>query len=132
MTSASSCPFCTRIDAGDLAVESRHAVAIPDAYPVGPGHTLVVPRRHVADVFGLEGDEYLELWELVRSVRDRLRDELDPDGFNLGVNIGAAAGQTVDHAHVHVIPRFDGDRDDPRGGVRWVLPDAAAYWDDDG
>ena len=68
------------------------------------------------------------MWRLVDRVRASLAAELDPDGFNVGVNDGAAAGQTVAHAHVHVIPRFEGDVADPRGGVRWVVPDRARYW----
>ena len=70
------------------------------------------------------------MWALAGRVRDLLRAELDPDGFNIGLNEGSAAGQTVPHAHIHVIPRREGDVLDPRGGVRWVLPEKAPYWED--
>ena len=125
----SPCPFCD--SASDAPVlESRHAIALPDAFPLSSGHTLVVPRRHVESVFTLEPEEQADLWALVDRVRRELVGEHGPDGFNVGVNDGAAAGQTVSHAHVHVIPRYDGDVADPRGGVRWVLPDRARYWDE--
>jgi diadenosine tetraphosphate (Ap4A) HIT family hydrolase len=103
-------------------------VAFPDAFPVAEGHMLVVPKRHVASLFDLPDEEQASLWRLVALVRGKLASELKPDGFNIGVNDGPAAGQTVLHAHVHVIPRRAGDVADPRGGVRWVLPAKAPYW----
>ena len=96
---------------------------------VAQGHTLVVPRRHCADVFELTPAEFEAVWSVVRELRDELHARLRPDGFTIGVNAGEAAGQTVAHAHVHVIPRFHGDVPDPRGGVRWVIPQRAAYWE---
>jgi diadenosine tetraphosphate (Ap4A) HIT family hydrolase len=104
------------------------AIAFSDAFPVAEGHTLVAPRRHVTSLFDLPVEEQVALWRLVALVRGKLLEELRPDGFNVGVNDGPAAGQTVLHAHVHVIPRRVGDVGDPRGGVRWVVPDKAAYW----
>jgi diadenosine tetraphosphate (Ap4A) HIT family hydrolase len=92
---------------------------------------LVVPARHVADFFALSAEEQADVWRLVAEVRVDLARRFAPDGFNVGLNAGLAAGQTVDHAHIHVIPRFAGDVPDPRGGVRWVLPAKAAYWDDE-
>jgi diadenosine tetraphosphate (Ap4A) HIT family hydrolase len=99
----------------------------PDAFPVAEGHTLVVPKRHVASLFDLPEEDQAALWRLVALVRGKLASELRPDGFNVGVNGGPAAGQTVLHAHVHVIPSRAGDVSDPRGGVRWVLPAKARY-----
>ena len=128
MSSDPACPFCDRIADGSSPASGSSAVAIPDAFPVSPGHMLVVPRRHVADLFDLSPDEQADVWRLVAEVKASLQRERKPDGFNVGVNVGATAGQTVDHAHVHVIPRFRGDVDDPRGGVRWVIPGRAAYW----
>ncbi|HTP27887.1 MAG TPA: HIT family protein, partial [Anaeromyxobacteraceae bacterium] len=96
--------------------------------PLSPGHTLVVPRQHVADLFALPPEEQADIWRLVATVRERLVAERRPDGFNIGLNVGDAGGQTVGHAHVHVIPRFRGDVPDPRGGVRWIIPARAAYW----
>jgi diadenosine tetraphosphate (Ap4A) HIT family hydrolase len=126
-----ACPFC------DLAPDrvsrsSTHARALADAYPVTDGHTLVVPVRHVASLFELAADELAEVWRLVGEVRAALAASHAPDAFTIGVNDGEAAGQTVGHAHVHVIPRRRGDVPDPRGGVRWVIPDRAPYWEQDG
>lgn len=122
-----ACAFC------DMAREelfvSEFALGFADAHPVSAGHTLVIPRRHVASLYELSDEEYQGLWGAVRTVRNILQGELRPAGFNIGVNDGAAAGQTVFHAHVHVIPRYAGDSSDPRGGVRWILPERAPYWD---
>lgn len=120
------CPFCQRLAAAPD--QDGLAAAFPDGFPVADGHTLVVPRRHCADIFDLSEREYATVWRLVREVRDHLQARLAPDGFNVGVNAGPAAGQTVSHAHVHLIPRRDGDVSDPRGGIRWVIPRTADYW----
>lgn len=121
------CPFC-RPEPGRVRLETECAVAIADGFPVAPGHSLVVPRRHVACLFELSEVELASVWTLVARVRALLVAELAPDGFTVGLNDGPAAGQTVMHAHVHVIPRRRGDVPDPRGGVRWVIPHRAAYW----
>src|SRR5262249_24520400 len=121
------CPFC-RPERSRIRLESRSALALLDAFPVTQGHTLVVPRRHVASLFDLPEEEQAAVWMLVAQVRAVLLAELRPDGFNVGLNDGAPAGQTVMHAHVHVIPRRHGDVADPRGGVRWIIPDKAPYW----
>ena len=123
------CVFCDRLAAGDLAVENELAAAFSDAFPLTRGHTLVVSRRHEADYFGLTADEQTALWQLVNRVRHRIERELRPGGYNLGVNVGQAAGQTVGHVHIHLIPRYAGDVDDPRGGIRWILPAKARYWE---
>lgn len=123
----SNCPFCHPA-ASRVRLETDVAVAILDGFPVAEGHTLVVPRRHVASLFDLPDEEQAALWRLVARVRADLVTALKPDGFNVGVNDGTAAGQTVPHAHVHVIPRRSGDVPDPRGGVRWVVPGKAPYW----
>jgi diadenosine tetraphosphate (Ap4A) HIT family hydrolase len=122
------CPFCEVIEGDRAALRTTGAAAFPDAFPVSPGHTLVVPTRHVADFFDLDADEQADVWRLVAEVRSRLAAEHAPDGFNVGLNAGAAAGQTVSHAHVHVIPRYRGDVADPRGGVRWLIAERAAWW----
>ena len=131
MPAPADCPFCARILAGETVADSALAAAFADAFPVSRGHTLVVPRRHVAGYFELTTDEQAALWQLVSAVQRKLERDHHPDGYTLGVNAGAAAGQTVDHVHVHVIPRFRGDVADPRGGVRWVLGARARYWDED-
>ena len=91
---------------------------------------MIVPIRHVASVFELSAEEQSDIWHLVDQVRTQRANTLHPDGFNIGLNDGPAAGQTISHAHVHVIPRFKGDVGDPRGGIRWVLPEKAKYWSD--
>jgi len=122
------CQFCAKVDEKDFRWENDHAVAFADRYPVGPGHTLVVPRVHQSDLFRLDPIVRAEVWALVDDVHRDLLKDLGADGFNVGLNEGTAAGRTVDHAHVHVIPRFNGDMPDPRGGIRWVLPENADYW----
>jgi diadenosine tetraphosphate (Ap4A) HIT family hydrolase len=97
-------------------------------YPVSPGHVLIVPRRHEPDFFALRAAEQAAMLGRVPEVRRRIDGEFAPDAYNLGVNAGKPAGQTIMHAHLHVIPRYIGDVDEPRGGVRWVLPATARYW----
>jgi superfamily II DNA or RNA helicase/diadenosine tetraphosphate (Ap4A) HIT family hydrolase/SOS-response transcriptional repressor LexA len=119
---ATDCPFCAITPA--TAVWDRElAFAIRDTSPVSPGHTLVVARRHVASWFEANAWEQQAIFQGVDEVKRALDEELAPSGYNIGFNTGAAAGQTVMHLHVHVIPRFDGDTDDPRGGVRGVIPE---------
>jgi diadenosine tetraphosphate (Ap4A) HIT family hydrolase len=117
-----------QIVASEAGSPPGHAAAFRDRYPLSEGHSLVVPGRHVASLSDLTAEEEAELWALVREVREDLAASHDPGGFNIGVNDGEAAGQTVGHAHIHVIPRYAGDVVDPRGGIRWVIPDRAAYW----
>lgn len=124
------CPLCKRLVAGEAVSECGSAFAIRDAYPVSPGHTLVVPRRHEPDFLRLAESEQADLWVLARNVCDLLEDEIDAKSFNIGINVGAEAGQTVPHAHVHVIPRFADDVSDARGGIRWVIPKRARYWEE--
>jgi diadenosine tetraphosphate (Ap4A) HIT family hydrolase len=102
------CPFCL-LQPEQLWIETEHAVAIRDAYPVSEGHTLIIPNRHVTTIYELPATEQRMIWELVAEVRTRLLTDLRPDGFNIGLNDGVAAGQTVMHAHIHVIPRLSGD-----------------------
>jgi diadenosine tetraphosphate (Ap4A) HIT family hydrolase len=124
------CPFCS-LSRDRVLHERETALAIRDGFPVSPGHTLIIPRRHVASFFEVTDAEHADLMSLLAATRDALDREFRPAGYNIGVNDGAAAGQTVPHLHIHLIPRYVGDRDDPRGGVRWVLPDKAAYWEKD-
>ena len=121
------CPFCDP-PAARVWLENSAGVALLDAFPVSEGHTLVIPKQHVASLYELpEGDQTL-LWRLAAEARIRLFRTHRPDGFNIGINDGPAAGQTVLHAHIHVIPRWSGDVADPRGGIRWIIPEKAAYW----
>jgi diadenosine tetraphosphate (Ap4A) HIT family hydrolase len=125
------CPFC-HPDPRLVVAQSGLTLTIRDAFPVTPGHTLICPRRHVADLFDAAPDEMAEIWEALRQAAADLAADATgdrpPDGFNVGVNVGAAAGQTVPHLHVHLIPRCQGDQADPRGGIRRIFPDVADYW----
>lgn len=119
------CIFCT--PDREIIAESPLSLAFADAFPVSPGHSLVVPRRHVLTIFDLDDEEYADCFLLARRVQALLAERLKPDGFNMGVNCLEAGGQSVWHAHIHVIPRFKGDTPHPRGGVRNVIPRKADY-----
>lgn len=107
---------------------SSFALAIRDGFPVSRGHTLIVPRRHVATFFDTTIEERIEMFDLLDKVKRALDAEFQPVAYNIGVNDGPGAGQTIPHLHVHLIPRYLGDNDDPRGGVRWIFPKKAKYW----
>ena len=107
--------------------EDELVLGLWDAYPVSEGHALVITRRHVATWFDATGEEQAALVQGIERVRQEIEKSLSPDGYNVGFNAGEAAGQTVFHLHVHVIPRLRGDVEDPRGGVRWVVPAKAGY-----
>ena len=109
--------------------ESDCAVAFLDNFPVSKGHTLVIPKRVVKSLYDLPVEEQADLWEAVSQTRGILIERYNPDAFNIGVNDGVAAGQTIAHAHIHIIPRHKNDQGDPRGGIRWIFPDKANYWD---
>ena len=123
-----ACIFCRRRSASELLAGNDLAIAFPAGFPVSPGHALIVPRRHEPDFFALTTEEQAAVVALVNPVRAALDERYSPDAYNLGVNAGKAAGQTIGHAHFHVIPRYAGDVAEPRGGVRWVLPETARYW----
>lgn len=124
---AMTCPFCT-LPPDRILLADDHALVIRDGFPVSPGHTLVIPRRHVGSFFDITADERASLLRLLDEAKVALEREFAPQGYNIGINDGAAAGQTVPHLHIHLIPRYTGDREDPRGGVRWVVPEKARYW----
>ncbi len=120
------CPFC-KIDPKRIEANNDLSFAIKDAYPVSKGHTLIIPRRHIETWFDASKEEQQSILTLVDSMKQTLDRELSPNGYNVGFNVGEAAGQTVMHLHVHVIPRFDGDVKDPTGGVRNVIPGKGNY-----
>ena len=121
------CAFCT-LPSARVIDENTTAMVIRDGYPVSPGHTLLIPKRHTGSFFDLSEHERNDLLALLNRAKWLLDAELQPQGYNIGINDGAAAGQTVPHLHLHLIPRFEGDLPDPRGGVRWVIPEKAKYW----
>lgn len=107
--------------------QNNFGVAIRDKFPVSRGHTLIVPKRAVMSIFELSESELLGCWSLLQAEHARLLAEYHPDGFNVGINIGEDAGQTIPHAHIHLIPRYKGDHPNPRGGIRSVIPGKADY-----
>lgn len=124
-----SCPFCT-LDIERIRFEDAFIRVIRDGFPISPGHTLIIPKRHVGTFFEITEEERQAIFMALDAEKKHLDTEFSPDSYNIGINDGSAAGQTVPHLHVHLIPRYDGDCDDPRGGVRWILPDKAKYWED--
>lgn len=123
----SQCPFCT-IPADRIIDQNDTGAVLRDGFPVSPGHTLIVSKRHVGSLFELSLPEREQLFILVDRAKLVIDEQYRPDAYNIGINDGAAAGQTVPHLHIHLIPRYQGDLEDPRGGVRWVIPAKADYW----
>jgi diadenosine tetraphosphate (Ap4A) HIT family hydrolase len=125
MSDHPNCPFCTKTY--DLVVGNDLAYALYDSSPVSPGHCLIVPYRHVAEYFDVTDDERAAIWAVADEMKVLIDEEFNPDGYNMGVNVGESAGQSVPHVHIHMIPRFKGDMDNPRGGVRGVIPHKQKY-----
>ncbi len=121
------CPFCSPDSERTLILESATAYAMFDKYPVSKGHLLIIPKKHCADYFQLTFKEQSACWFMMNKAREILKQELNPDGFNVGINVAVSAGQTVPHVHIHLIPRYSGDVKNPEGGVRGVIPDKRRY-----
>ena len=126
------CLFCTLPISGDRVIfDHPDCYAIRDGFPVTEGHTLIIPKRHVESYFDLNKDEVLAVNEMIQHVVWHSREDGEGDGliegFNIGVNVGEVAGQSVMHCHVHLIPRRQGDHPNPRGGVRGVIPEKQYY-----
>ena len=122
-----TCLFCS-LPLARIVKENDLAVLIRDAYPVSPGHSLVIPKRHIGSWFETSPAEVIAMLALLEDAKTITDAQHYPDGYNIGVNDGPAAGQTVPHLHIHLIPRFTGDVPDPRGGIRWVIANKAKYW----
>ena len=122
------CPFCT-LPEERIIDSNEFGVVIRDGYPISEGHTLIIPKRHVGSFFETTQDEKLALLALLESAQKKLLKEFNPPSFNIGINDGKEAGQTVPHLHIHLIPRYESDLSDPRGGVRWIIPEKAKYWE---
>lgn len=127
MTVTKPCAFCT-LPASRVIDSSQTGLVICDGFPISQGHSLIIPRRHTGSFFDLSAEERHDLLNLLDRAKAELDAEFSPDGYNIGINDGAAAGQTVPHLHIHLIPRYTGDCPDPRGGVRWIVPEKADYW----
>jgi len=128
MNNETSCPFCSPEIRKRIIAKHGSVFAVADRFPVTDGHLLVIPRRHTPAWFTMAAQERRDAEALLLFLREKLLAE-DPTitGFNIGMNCGASAGQTIFHAHIHLIPRRDGDTDDPRGGVRGVIPERQKY-----
>ena len=127
-TRVDSCIFCYHNLKDKIEEENDSMVSINDTFPVSPGHALIIPKRHVADYFQLSEKEMQDANHLLAKTREKIL-QSDPlvKGFNVGINCGAVAGQTIFHVHIHLIPRREGDTPQPRGGVRGVIPDRMSY-----
>ena len=123
------CPFCS-LPPSRIISEDSLTLVIRDGFPVSPGHSLIIPKRHCGSFFELTDKERTSLFRQLTEAKAGLDVEFRPDGYNIGINDGVAAGQTVFHLHVHLIPRYHGDLTDPRSGVRWILPGKASYWNE--
>lgn len=123
----SDCPFCNPDSERMLISEIATAYAIFDKYPISEGHALIIPKRHIPNYFDLSFKEQSACWLLVNRVKTILQNQFNPEGFNVGINVNAEAGQTVFHAHIHLIPRYKGDVENPRGGIRQIIPLKANY-----
>lgn len=122
-----ACPFCDPEPGRDMIVESENVYAIFDKFPVSPGHVLIIPKSHCSSFFELNITDHTECVLTLNKVMQIIKDKFNPDGFNVGINDGEAAGQTIHHVHIHLIPRYKGDVKEPRGGVRGVIPDKRDY-----
>lgn len=123
----SKCVFCD-INESEIIVENRFAFAILDHYPVNNGHCLIITKRHFANFFEATEEEIKAIYKLMHEVKEMFDIQYEPAGYNIGINVGTYAGQTINHLHVHLIPRYIGDVDNPRGGVR-NLKDAMVEYD---
>jgi len=121
-----NCPFCN-ISEKDVILKNDLCYAIFDRYPVNKGHILIIPYRHFDNYFDATKDEKIAILNLIDEAKNYLDKKFKPDGYNIGVNIGQYAGQTIMHVHIHLIPRYKGDIGNPRGGVRGVIPEKRIY-----
>lgn len=122
-----NCPFCNMNSDRNIIIENETEFAIYDKFPVNEGHTLIIPKRHVSNYFDLTIEEQNTCFQLVNKVKVKISEKFNPDGYNIGINVGEKAGQTVNHVHIHLIPRYNDDVENPRGGVRGVIPSKKDY-----
>ena len=121
------CPFCKVEETREIIASSALSLAFFDGFPVSPGHALIIPRRHIASFFDLSEAEKRDLLRLADEVKAIIDEQFHPEGYNIGINVGEAAGQSIFHVHMHMIPRYRGDVPNPRGGVRGVIPSKQDY-----
>ena len=126
MTNSSNCIFCN-IDIEIIVLENQLTYAIYDKFPVNEGHMLIIPKRHFDNFFDATSEEIESIYQLLHECKEVLDKEFNPDGYNIGINVGEHAGQTIFHLHVHLIPRYKGDVENPKGGVRNLKPNLVEY-----
>jgi diadenosine tetraphosphate (Ap4A) HIT family hydrolase len=123
----SDCPFCNPDSDREVIIETTDVYSVYDRFPVTTGHALIIPKRHCADYFELTEEEQTFCWNMVSELKNILTKKYHPDGYNIGINVNEAAGQTIPHVHIHLIPRYFGDVEEPEGGVRGVIPERRMY-----
>ena len=121
------CRFCNAKPGRRVMIEGKYGFAAFDRHPASEGHFLVIPYRHFPDYFDISAEEREELWDMVAEGRKIVDEKHAPDGYNIGINVGKWAGQSIPHLHIHVIPRYQGDVENPKGGVRGVIPANKLY-----
>jgi diadenosine tetraphosphate (Ap4A) HIT family hydrolase len=121
---SNNCPFCNLESTRSIIIESEYFYSVKDLYPVSVGHTLIISKRHTDNYFELSLSEKIDLIDMIDKVCSTLQTEQKIDGFNIGMNVNEAAGQTIFHTHIHVIPRILGDIPNSRGGVRNIIPNS--------
>jgi diadenosine tetraphosphate (Ap4A) HIT family hydrolase len=126
-TANEECRFCVTKPGRRLMIESEYGFAAWDRHPASEGHFLVIPYRHFASYFDITDEELVDLWKLVARGKEIVEGKYHPDGYNIGINVGTVAGQSIHHLHIHVIPRYKGDVENPKGGVRGVIPHRKLY-----
>lgn len=112
-----------------ILIENAAAFFVKDLYPISDGHSLIIPKRHIERFFEATDSEQILMLELLSQGKNLLQKEYSPQAYNIGINDGKEAGQTIPHLHIHLIPRYSKDVSDPRGGIRWIIPSKAKYWD---
>ena len=120
------CLFCELPDS-EILINNDLCFARWDKFPVSPGHLLIIPKRHFESIFDATVEELQAFWDLIIKGKELIDNEHNPDGFNIGVNDGQAAGQSIFHVHIHMIPRYVGDVEEPLGGVRGIVPKKQKY-----
>lgn len=122
------CPFCNNLDLIQKVIyQNEHVFSIYDTFPVTKGHALIITKRHIKDFFETSQEERISILDAIDKLKIILDDTYHPDGYNIGINNGESAGQTIFHLHIHLIPRYKGDTPNPKGGVRGVIPDKQSY-----
>ena len=121
------CFFCKCINKKDFTLENEYAIARFDDFPVNRGHLEIVPKRHIKDWWETNDKERKAIFDLLDKAKELIDSKYQPDGYNIGMNLGESAGQSVMHLHVHLISRYNGDVENPRGGVRAVIPQNQNY-----